>query len=116
MEKEKIIEKIVIDFYLNCFHEKISDLLEFNNETIKSSNEEIEQIKEKIKKSSSQDFDNEKDIDLLLDELSSSYYKILFETKKYYFLHSFMLGLSLISIVKEYSLSDIRTLYCKLFE
>ena len=40
MEKEKIIEKLLIDFYLNCLHEKISDLLELNNEMIKSSNEE----------------------------------------------------------------------------
>lgn len=116
MEKEKIIKKLVIDFYLNCLHEKISDLLELNNERIKSSNKEIEQIKTNIKELCSQKNGSEKDIDLLLDELSSSYYKILFETKKYYFLYSFMLGLSLTSIVKEYSLSDIRTLYCKLFE
>ena len=116
MEKEKMIEQLIIDFYLNCLHEKISDLFELNNETIKSSNEAIEQIKANIKELCFQKQDDQKGIDLSLDELSNSYYKILFETKKYYFLHSFMLGLSLISIVKEYSLSDIRTLYCKLFK
>ena len=116
MEKEKMIEQLIINFYLNCLHEKISDLFESNNEMIKSSNEEIEQTKKKIKKLCFNQVHNEKEMDILLEALSNSYYKILFETKKYYFLHSFMLGLSLISIVKEYSLSDIQTLYFKLFE
>lgn len=107
MEKKNKIEELLKEFYLNCIHETVTNKMEFNNETIIKANDKAEKISEQIRKGCIDQSLKADEINNLLEDLYEAYNSITFEVKIQYFVHAFILGLSLNAAAIDFVLSGM---------